>query len=222
MEQTLKLYSRAGNVSRLGPGKRYVLWTQGCPFRCEGCITPDSQPLDGGEIVKVVDIICELKKHPDIEGITISGGEPFLQSAALSVLAKWCSDQGLGVIVFSGYTLAQLQRKKNAQSSSAEFLAYIDVLVDGLYIADENKDTGFRGSQNQEFHFLTDRYKGDLNYFNDYSKLQFEVTEGAGSTMFVGIPGAQIQSIWTSEEAQSSRSGLDEWTKKYDDYCKSQ
>ena len=76
---TIKLYHHEKLVRFLGPGKRFGIWVQGCPFSCAGCCAPDSQPFDAGELFEIPalrDLV--LKSRPQIEGITVSGGEPTL------------------------------------------------------------------------------------------------------------------------------------------------
>ena len=84
----------------LGPYKRYAIWVQGCNKRCKGCIAPGAQPLSGGYSVSVEDLAADILSVSDIEGITISGGEPFLQQEALcELIALVRRKRDIGVIV---------------------------------------------------------------------------------------------------------------------------
>ena len=70
----------------LGPGQRFVIWVQGCCFNCRGCISPDWIPQKQANLVDPVRLANYILSIPSTEGLTISGGEPMLQAAALSEL----------------------------------------------------------------------------------------------------------------------------------------
>ena len=88
----LYLYHRASGIKTLGPGLRYVIWTQGCIHNCKNCIAPDTHPLDkNGYWLSVEELYLEIEesiKKENLRGITISGGEPFLQISPLVKLIK--------------------------------------------------------------------------------------------------------------------------------------
>ncbi|MCK0513377.1 anaerobic ribonucleoside-triphosphate reductase activating protein [Anaerobiospirillum sp. NML120448] len=129
-----------------GPGIRYTIFTQGCPFHCKGCHNPQSQPLKGGMDVKLKIFYDEIKQNPLVTGVTFSGGEPFIQAGALSLLAKVLKREGYSVWSYSGYTYDKLERDDKFRS----LLEQIDVLVDGPYVQSKHSmDIDFRGSTNQ-------------------------------------------------------------------------
>lgn len=129
-----------------GPGIRYTIFTQGCPFHCKGCHNPQSQPLKGGIEVKLSVLYKEIKHNPLITGVTFSGGEPFIQARALSVLAKLLKAEGYSLWSYSGYTFDKLERDDIFRS----LLNEIDVLVDGPFVQSKvSMDIDFRGSTNQ-------------------------------------------------------------------------
>lgn len=72
----------------LGPGKRFAIWMQGCAKRCKGCINPEGQDLQGGYETDVKKLTDKILENDDITGITISGGEPFLQYEELSYMIR--------------------------------------------------------------------------------------------------------------------------------------
>ena len=169
----------------LGPGLRYAIWTQGCPFAYPGCVTPESRAVDGGMVVDVEDLAADLMAADGIDGITISGGEPFVQAASLAALlsrVKGMRPQ-LNVIVFTGFAIERLAEVENA----AELLPYIDLLIDGPYVETLNDGLGLRGSSNQRLHFLTSAllpYREQL----ENGKRQVELTFRRGASAVVGIP----------------------------------
>jgi anaerobic ribonucleoside-triphosphate reductase activating protein len=141
-----------------GPGRRFAVWVQGCPLRCPGCCNPEMLPVTGGAPRDVDDLAREASGSPGIEGITLLGGEPFAQAAACARLARRARASGLSVMVFSGFTLAELEGK-SAEPGVTALLGATDLLVDGRYLAGEPESSRrWIGSQNQVMHFLTDRY----------------------------------------------------------------
>lgn len=146
-------YIKAGTRA-LGPGNRFVVWTQGCLRRCKGCASPEHQPLDGGYFVDTNELADQICTCRSIDGITISGGEPFLQAEALvDLLGRVKKEKPeLTVIVFTGNKLEEL-----TDPESKAFLGKIDLLIDGEYISELNDGMGLKGSSNQRFHFLTKR-----------------------------------------------------------------
>ncbi|OJU12816.1 MAG: anaerobic ribonucleoside-triphosphate reductase activating protein [Clostridiales bacterium 43-6] len=131
-----------------GPGIRYVVFAQGCPHHCEGCHNPDTHPFEGGFSVAPVKIIEDIKKNKLISGITLSGGEPFCQASAFSVLAEMAKDNGLTVIAYTGYTFEHLLSTKDP--AVFNLLQHTDRLIDGPFIlAQKSLSLKFRGSKNQ-------------------------------------------------------------------------
>ena len=174
----LKVYNLVESTKVLGPFSRFGLWVQGCPFNCKNCMTPDSISLDGGveiEVEKLAEYILSF----DNEGITISGGEPFLQSESLIEMLKIIkSKKNLGVIVYTGYLFEDI--KKNP------LIEFIDILIDGPYVDELNDGIAFRGSSNQRVFFLTDRYKKfEYKYFE--KKREIEIIADI-NFQIIGIP----------------------------------
>lgn len=134
-----------------GPGLRMVIWVQGCIHHCYKCHNPQTHNLDGGVIVDTNYIIEQLKKLKLQRGITLSGGEPFLQPKALSLIAKAAKLENLDVWCYSGFNYEYLIDKENPlYIYNKSLLQNIDVLVDGKFIYDK-RDIAlkFRGSSNQ-------------------------------------------------------------------------
>lgn len=127
-----------------GPGLRYTVFTQGCPHKCPGCHNPESHDFDGGRLVDTDEIIAQMKKNPLLDGVTLSGGEPFCQPEACLMIARAAHEAGLNVWAYSGYTYEQLLEK------TPELLKEVDVLVDGPFIlAQRSLELKFKGSRNQ-------------------------------------------------------------------------
>ncbi|OQX18209.1 MAG: hypothetical protein BWK76_08155 [Desulfobulbaceae bacterium A2] len=145
-------------TSCMGPGRRAILWCQGCLQRCPGCINPHMQPLRPRTLVAVEDLVAAIDAIEGLEGITVVGGEPLLQAAALAALLRCLrGEQGLGTMIYSGYTLAQLIATHDRNIDAV--LRHTDILVDGPYIAELDQSQMWRGSANQKIHFLSQRYQ---------------------------------------------------------------
>ncbi|MFO0998984.1 MAG: 4Fe-4S single cluster domain-containing protein [Planctomycetaceae bacterium] len=178
-----------------GPGRRFAIWVQGCPLRCVECCNPEMLSFDGGTSVVVDDLIDQIlqSRSLGIEGVTLIGGEPFAHAAALSRVAAVARDAGLSVMVFSGYTLAEL--KDMADPNVHEFLSHIDLLVDGPY--DRTSPDSKRrwiGSTNQRVHFLTNRYSAEDSFWNSANTL--EVRWDGRELIVNGFPARSAAGLW--------------------------
>lgn len=147
-----------------GPGRRWALWLQGCPIRCPGCCNPEMFDERAGTLRSLEDLCASLGAAADrgVEGISILGGEPFSQAAGAAAVARAAKARGLTVMVYSGYTLAELGQRSDA----GPLLALTDLLVDGRFEQDRPEPpppVGRRwiGSTNQVMHFLTSAYAPD-------------------------------------------------------------
>jgi len=139
-----------------GPGRRFAVWVQGCPLRCAECCNPQMLRFEGGTPTEPLALAERAIALPNIEGVSLLGGEPFAQAADLAIFARAVRGAGLGVMIYSGFTLAELREKPEA----AELLDACDLLVDGPYDRTRPEPTRrWIGSTNQEVHFLTDRHR---------------------------------------------------------------
>ena len=134
-----------------GPGLRMVIWTQGCIHNCTGCHNPQTHSLNSGykiDVNEIIDIIRNLKLQ---KGITLSGGEPFLQSEVLELIAKEAKRNKLDVWAYTGFTFEELLEPENKDyNDRIKLLNQIAVLVDGkLELSKRDISLKFRGSYNQ-------------------------------------------------------------------------
>lgn len=160
-----------------GPGRRFALWVQGCTIRCAQCCNPGMFPKEGGNEHETEALAASIASHPGLEGVSILGGEPFEQPEALADLCARVRAAGLTVMIYTGYTLAELRARGDAATDAA--LAECDLLVDGRFVA-ELYETGRRwiGSKNQVLHFLTDRYSPDDPRFKEANTVEVRVKNG--------------------------------------------
>lgn len=130
-----------------GPGLRLAVFAQGCPHHCPECHNPQSHDFEGGEWGDTAEILRIAEDNCLLDGITLTGGEPFCQPEACAELARGAHKLGLNVWVYTGYLFENLLNGTDAQR---ELLKNADVLVDGPFlIAQKSMDVRFRGSKNQ-------------------------------------------------------------------------
>ena len=131
-----------------GPGYRLAVFVQGCPHACPGCHNPKTHDFAGGYLSDTAEIIAKLGKNPLVRGVTLTGGEPMMQAAALCEVASAAKKKGMSVWCYTGFTLEALYKEN--QSDRMRLLSFVDVLVDGPYIAHERSlDLLYCGSKNQ-------------------------------------------------------------------------
>jgi anaerobic ribonucleoside-triphosphate reductase activating protein len=143
-------------VTSLGHGVRAGIWVQGCTIGCHGCASRDTWDPAAGEDVEPAAIVRWLDTLPgSLDGVTVSGGEPFQQPAALAALLaaldRWRGDRPIDLLVFSGHTWRRLV----ARPDCAGALARCDAVVAGPYVEHRNTGAPLRGSDNQEIVALT-------------------------------------------------------------------
>ena len=131
-----------------GPGLRFTVFTQGCPHRCPGCHNPETHDPQGGREVGVDELAARMEQDPLLRGLTLSGGDPFLQAGECARLARMVREKGLDVWTYTGYTYEELTAARRPDWD--ELLSCTDVLVDGPFVQAERSYAAlFRGSANQ-------------------------------------------------------------------------
>ena len=129
-----------------GTGWRLTVFTQGCPHHCKSCHNPETWDYNGGTEMSVTEILEKYKSNSLLDGITLSGGEPFIpeRHAELLELVKEIKKLGGDIWAYSGYVLEELLQ------SYSDILEHIDYVVDGLFMEDQKSlNISFRGSTNQ-------------------------------------------------------------------------
>lgn len=189
-------------VTVLGPGRRLGLWLQGCSIRCRGCVSQDTWERDPARALPVAELLAWCRSTAaDLEGVTISGGEPFDQPQGLLALLKgldaWrkASGRDFDILCYSGYPLATLQARH------AKLLALLDALIPEPYADGLPLGKAWRGSANQALVPLSElgrqRYAPWLDADPDGKRIQLAV-EG-GRIWLIGIPArddmAQLEAL---------------------------
>ena len=133
-----------------GPGFRFVVFTQGCLRHCPECHNPHTWDPAGGKEVTVDSLYKTLSANPLTDGLTLSGGEPYLQAAACAELAQKAKAGGFNVWCYSGYTFEEILETSKTDSGFKALIEATDVLIDGMFLIEEKSLTlKWRGSQNQ-------------------------------------------------------------------------
>jgi len=146
----IRLHGIAKESITDGPGFRYAIFTQGCPHQCDGCHNPASHSFVDGVVVPVTTLIAEFRANPLLDGITLSGGEPFMQAAECAVIAQAARASGMHVMLYSGYTYEEIIEQSATRSGWADLLSRADILIDGRFEKKlKSMELRFRGSRNQ-------------------------------------------------------------------------
>ena len=131
-----------------GPGLRLTIFTQGCLHHCPGCHNPQTHDPEGGSWADTEDILAAAAENPLLDGITLTGGDPFLQPVPCLALAEGAHKIGLNVWTYTGYTWEALLEENDAEKLA--LLKETDVLVDGPFLlAERSLELRFCGSRNQ-------------------------------------------------------------------------
>ena len=131
-----------------GPGLRLTIFTQGCLHHCPGCHNPQTHDPEGGSWADTEDILAAAAENPLLDGITLSGGDPFMQPVPCLALAEGAHKIGLNIWTYTGYTWEALLEENDAEKLA--LLKETDVLVDGPFLlAERSLELQFCGSRNQ-------------------------------------------------------------------------
>jgi len=194
----LKVSHVEESTNLLGPYNRFVIWVHGCCFDCDGCLAENTKNGTYEEIN--TDELAYRIANSTCEGVTISGGEPFLQAAGLLKLIREIREQrDIGVIIYSGFTLEELKQ----DDEKASLLPEIDVLIDGRYIKELDDNRAYVGSSNQIIHYLSSRY---INIGKDYyaaNKRRAEIKLTETQAILIGVPSHNVLKTWQEIKKKS-------------------
>lgn len=187
MTDVLRIGRRMEQCRVLGPGVRAVVWSVGCKLRCRECMTPEFLGFDAGEPVVVADLLEWLCGLGELDGLTLSGGEPFEQAEGFCELLDGLADvrPTWTTMAFTGYTLARLQRI--GSPAQLALLERIDLLVAGPYVPERHSVHRWRGSSNQKIHALTDRLAAFADPEAESAGVEIEL-DPDGRFAITGVP----------------------------------
>lgn len=122
----LNIYNIEKSNSVNGNGERFVIWVQGCDLGCKGCWNRDSWSFEKRILKSADEVFEEILAQPNLDGVTFTGGEPFLQESELTKIAKRVKAKtNLNIQVFTGFRLEEI--------AGSPLLKEIDTLVAGRY-----------------------------------------------------------------------------------------
>lgn len=174
----------------LGPGRRAILWLQGCLKRCLHCTNPEMQPIKEVKWVEIKALARFIASIDGIEGVTVVGGEPLLQYKALTKILSLIKRYGLTTMVYTGYLYEDIIKYPHPEMKN--LLSNTDILVDGSYIREKDHNEMWRGSANQRIFFLSDRYKG-WKWVKKAKKRILSIHYSSdGKFLLLGIPAASL------------------------------
>lgn len=181
-------------VTVLGPGRRLGLWTQGCSIGCAGCISQDTWTAGDEHRIDVDELVRWARSTTGdvLDGVTISGGEPFDQPAALDALLDrlhaWRDALAtpFDILCYSGHPLRRLEREH------ASLLAKLDAIVPEPFVETLPLGPVWRGSANQPLVPLSplgrERYAPFLDLPATEAAKRLQVSVEPGRIWYIGIP----------------------------------
>jgi anaerobic ribonucleoside-triphosphate reductase activating protein len=180
-------------VTVLGPGRRIGIWLQGCSIGCKGCVSQDTWAKDPGRLMDLAALLawCRKVAGGQIDGVTLSGGEPFDQPQALAALLtglhNWRKRDKLDfdILCYSGYPLAKLERLH------APLLARLDALIPEPFQQQQPVTHVWRGSGNQPLVLLSAR--GRVRYAEFVDAAPFDGAGGCAGGSGGGSIGKRMQ-----------------------------
>ena len=182
-----------------GPGRRAVIWFQGCEVHCPGCWNPASHLRTGGFAASAAQLAAQIETAAqayDLEGVTLSGGEPLHQISEVIELLSLLKHRlpTLSAGIFTGYAERELDSANFhtyvpstasvRQAQWRELRSLLDFAVLGRYNRHQATTAPLISSRNQRLRLFSARY--DLENFRDP---QFEISiEPNGLTQITGFP----------------------------------
>ncbi len=180
-------------VTTLGPGKRTGIWTTGCNRRCKGCSNPELRMPDSSAESDVKEVAKRVLAT-GCEGVTVSGGEPFLQKKELAELIRILREGGIDdILVYTGYLKEELEDMKDADTDF--ILGNITALIDGPFVQELVDDKPLRGSSNQRVIVFDEKYREKYDKCLKEEK-RVDIFEFDGETHFIGIPFRDYEKLY--------------------------
>lgn len=173
-------------VTTLGPGRRVGIWFQGCSRGCEGCMSRDTWPIDGGtssSVEAVAAAVSSAVAAMDLDGVTVSGGEPFEQPEAFECLLECLRsrlDDHVDLLAYSGL------RWERLRDGYGHILRLLDAVIADPFMAHLPTESAWRGSSNQRLVMQNSRFAVRYESPSPQRSLQLAVDDGG--LWVLGIP----------------------------------
>ncbi|MDF2724686.1 MAG: radical protein [Paenibacillus sp.] len=127
-----------------GPGRRVVVWVQGCSLSCPGCFNPETHSRIHETVYENPQQLGRELGQLSVDGLTVSGGEPLEQADAVSALIEgFRQTNGGTVLLFTGFAADRILRLKQATQA----ILRADAVLAGPYIAGANDADIWQGKR---------------------------------------------------------------------------
>ena len=171
-------------VRVLGPGDRIGIWFDGCPHHCNGCSNPELWEFKDEyktNIQTVMNLIYSVADRNNIDGFTLTGGDPFYQPEALEMLLNEIYGISSDILCYTGFDYEQIK------ANYKEILGKVAVLIDGRYIEQQNNGSILRGSDNQRVIILKEEQKDRYDEYMRNASNEVQNFKTHNSMISVGI-----------------------------------
>ncbi|MDA0525437.1 4Fe-4S single cluster domain-containing protein [Methanococcoides alaskense] len=173
-----------------GPGKRFVIWFQGCSLACPGCWNKSMWSFEPCNLVEREKLLHEILAYSELDGLTVLGGEPLEQAHNLYWLLTSLQEKNVSVMLYTGYQMDEI-KNDNLKSKICEMA---DILVSGRYKEDERDlNLKWRGSRNQILLVQNEIYN-DLDLDDGTNQVEITIDE-FGTINVLGYPDDDLCSI---------------------------
>ena len=183
--QMINIHSLEPRSTIYGPGERFIIWVQGCTLACKGCWNVETWDANNGQKMDVSKLLRLVQDEEDLEGITILGGEPLQQAPVVLELINSVRSTGLSIFLYTGYEIEEFDE------TMQDCFDKSDIVITGRYV-NELRNTGlrWRGSENQQIHFPTERYQG--MEIIDGTDVEILIDQDTGLITVLGYPDPQL------------------------------
>ena len=193
----MKNYGEDFNIAHIeplchiyGPGKRIVIWFQGCALACEGCWNREMWSFKSNQLIHRQTLLKKILDEPDIDGITFLGGEPLHQSENLWWLFKEIRKKSdLTLFLFTGYEEYELQQQDNMKHIEQ----LCDIVAIGRYKESQrNTNQQWIGSDNQEVIYPV--HSREPECYENINQVEIIIDDDE-STRILGFPDLSLSII---------------------------
>ncbi len=191
---------REAQTNLLGPGMRSVLWVSGCCFSCTGCLA--NHPRHGESKKDTPETLANWFLMQNQSGLTLSGGEPFLQAGELAKMITIIrqSRPETSIIVYTGFRIKELRTMiSEGRHDIAALLDAADVIIDGPYKAEHDDGHRFAvGSANQNIIRLSQRLEQAVldAYYSANRHRAVEIKVNSDGMRLIGVPDKSQYQLW--------------------------
>ncbi len=169
------------------PGKQFVIWVQGCGLHCRGCWNTEMWDFEPKHLIEIDKLVEQIDNTPELDGVTILGGEPFDQLEPVFQLSLIIKERGLGLTIYTGYEIDEL-----TNPIQKKILQHTDLIHTGRYIQSKrNIDLQWTGCENKKTIFLTDFYQQKIDNAN-YCEIQINAE---GEITLLGFPENEFKNF---------------------------